>query len=184
MKKMALGIAVIAAAAATLACKSLPPAQAQWDPAADFSQLKTFAWSTDPNEDKGVGSSIVDPRWVNDHVQGAVDAELTKKGDRKVNEGADFLLDYHTRPGAVLSQDRWGAYSWWSGAVYTGTETRREATLALDVRDRGMKLIWRGAVTKLAGTTPEAIDRDVKRAVSEVLAKFPPPPPGATPATK
>ena len=177
--KKTLGIAVLAATAAALACKSLPPAQAQWDPKADFSRLKTFAWSTDPKEDKGVGSSIVDPRWVNDHVQGAVDAELTKKGYRKVAEGADFLLDYHTQPGAVLSQDRWGYYSWYSPAIYAGTVTRREATLAIDVRDKGMRLIWRGGVTKLAGSTPEKLDSQIKDAIAEVMAKFPPPPPGA-----
>ena len=166
---------LVLAASAAAACTSLPPPQTAWDPAAKFSGWKSYSWAIDPAEDKGVGSSIVDPRFVDEHVREAVESELSKKGYRRVEgDDADFRLDYHTQTGAVRSQDRFGAYTWWSGAVYAGSESRREATLTLDVRDRAMKLVWRGSITRLAGGSPEKISRAIKRAVAEILATFPP----------
>ena len=72
--------AVLAVAAAGLACSSTPPPQASWDHNVSFAGWKTFAWYADPQEDKGIGSAIVDTRFVDDHVKKDVTALLVKKG--------------------------------------------------------------------------------------------------------
>ena len=163
-----------------LSCSSMPPPQSSWDHEADFSKLKTFGWYSDPAEDKTVGSSIVDTRFVEDHVKKEVSALLGKKGYRPAGDAApDFYADYHTRVAAIVQQDQYGRYAWWAMPTYLGTQTYREGTLAIDVRDPSKKLIWRGWVTRLYGKSPEAIAKDIRRAVEQILDMFPP---GAAPA--
>jgi hypothetical protein len=163
----------------TLACSSLPPPGSSYDHDANFSSLKTYGWYSDPAEDKTVGSSIVDTRFVEDHVKKNIVEILGKKGYRPAGDATpDFYTDYHTRVAAIVQQDQYGRYAWWAMPTYLGTQTYREGTLAVDVRDASKKLIWRGWVTKLYGKSPEAIAKNIRRAVEEILASFPP---GATP---
>ncbi len=70
----------------------------------------------------------------------------------------------------VLEKDKYGIYSWAPvAAMYY-----KEGTLVLDVRDSQKKLIWRGWATRLLGTSPEGIARDIRHAVDDILKKFPP----------
>ncbi len=169
--------AVLAVAAAGLSCSSTPPPQASWDHNVSFAGWKTFGWYADPREDKGIGSAIVDTRFVDDHVKKDVTALLAKKGFRPAAEDAapDFLIDYHTRANGIVSRDQYGVYTWWSIPTYVGSETYRERTLAIDFRDPAKKLVWRGWVSKFVGNSPEAIAKDIRRAVEQILAPFPPP---------
>ena len=162
-------------AAILLSCSPRPRPQSAYDHAATFSNLKTFDWYADPAEDKGVGAAVVDTRWVDEHVKAAVTEELGKKGLRPAKGAApDFFVDYHTRAAGISQRDKYGAYTWWSPYTYVGSETRRQATLALDVRDAEKKLIWRGWITVTVGTSPEEIDRQVRKYVGELLSDFPP----------
>jgi len=176
MKTLRLAAVLAAAAAAGLSCSSTPPPQAAWDHNVSFAGWKTFSWYADPQEDKGIGSAIVDTRFVDDHVKKEVTALLTKKGFQLAAEGAapDFLVDYHTRANGIVSRDQYGVYSWWSLPTYVGSETYRERTLAIDVRDPARKLVWRGWVSRFVGNSPEAIAKDIRRAVDQIMAPFPP----------
>jgi hypothetical protein len=178
----ALRLAAVMAAAAVVACHSTPPPQAAWDHNVSFSGWKTFGWYADPQEDKGIGSAIVDTRFVDDHVKKDVTALLVKKGFHPAAADAtpDFLLDYHTRANGIVSRDQYGVYTWWSLPTYIGSETYRERTLAIDIRDPAKKLVWRGWVSKFVGNSPEAIAKDIRRAVDQILGPFPPPPGAAT----
>jgi len=167
---------VIAVAIAGLSCSSTPPPQAAWDHNVSFAGWKTFGWYADPAEDKGIGSAIVDTRFVDDHVKKDVTANLAKKGFQPAGEdaAADFYVDYHTRANGIVSRDKYGLYTWWSIPTYMGSQTYKERTLALDIRDASKKLVWRGWVSKFVGTSPEAIAKDIRRAVDQILEPFPP----------
>ncbi len=173
MRLLRIGLAL--AAAAGLACSTTPPPQAAWDHSVNFSNLKTFEWHEDPAEQKAPGGAIVDARFVYQHIQKEVVAELGKKGLRPAAEGsADFFVEYHVRAAGVLERDKYGAYSWWSAYNYLGSSYYKENILVLDVRDREKKLIWRGWVSRITGSSPEAIAKDIRKAVGQILAPFPP----------
>ncbi len=173
-----LALAACALGALQFACAGAPSYHYAFDPAYTFTQPKTYAWYKDPNFQMPGGSSIVDGRFVDETVRQAIDETLLKRGVHPVVTGQapDIYVSYTTRPDGVESQDRFGAYSWWSGTIWAGTKYRKEGTLYIDVRDTGYKLVWRGLKSTLLGTNPDAIARDIRRAVSELLAEYPPPP--------
>ncbi|MGH9368789.1 MAG: DUF4136 domain-containing protein [Thermoanaerobaculia bacterium] len=173
MKLPRTGLAL--AAAAGLACSTTPPPQAAWDHSSDFSNLKTYDWHEDPAEEKSRGGAIVDARFVFEHIHKEVNGNLEKKGYLPAGSGQpDFYVEYHTRSAGILERDKYGAYSWWSAYNYLGSSYYKENVLVIDVRDREKKLIWRGWVTRITGSNPEAIAKDIRKAVSQILASFPP----------
>jgi uncharacterized protein DUF4136 len=173
-------LAIALCSAGLAACSTTPPPQIAYDRSINFSRYKTFDWYADPSEEKSVGGAIVDARWVNDHVKAAITAELANKGIRAADSAPpDFYVDYHTRSGGIAERDQYGVYSWWTG-MPTGTNYYKQAVLILDVRDPQKKLVWRGAETKVLGTDPEQLDRQVKSAVATLFKNFPP---GAAPAS-
>jgi hypothetical protein len=171
--------AILLLAAAFTACAHKnPPPDFAYDHTASFANLTTYAWFQDPNWKMPGGFSVVDGQFIDRHVREDVDAALQKKGLRKIEDGADMYVAYTTNPAGVLSQDKWGIYTWWNWAYvgYAGTRYQKQGTLVLDVRDRQKKLIWRGARTTTVGTNPEEIGRDIDRAVNLLLSSFPPQP--------
>jgi hypothetical protein len=171
MKSLTIKLLLLVSAAA-LACSSgnVPP-QSSYDHSVSFASLKTFDWHEDPAEEKAPGGAIVDARFVYEHVQADVNADLTKKGFRNAGgAAADFYVEYHTRMAGVLEKDKYGIYSWAPvAAMYY-----KQGMLVIDIRDSGKKLIWRGWSTRVLGTSPEAIARDISKAVSDILGSFPP----------
>ncbi len=163
------------ALAGTLACAGKPEINFAWDKTASFANLKTYAWYTDPKFQMPHGGSIVDGRFVDERVRAAVERDLEKKGYVKGQEGtADIHVSYATSADGVASQDRFGRYDWWSMTIYVGGKYQKKGSLTLDIRDRGQKLVWRGAKAAILGTNPEKVGRDIDDAVGDLLAKFPP----------
>ena len=149
-----------------------------YDPQADFSSLKTYAWYAAPAAAAGVDTLTTQ------RILRSVDAELAARGYRKVDSGADFLV--HTlaainqRIEAVPTTTTVG-YGWRGGymAYGTGTEIRTydEGTLILDVISPATKqLIWRGtAKAAVSGNrSPEEREARIREAVSMILDSFPP----------
>jgi hypothetical protein len=172
--------AILLGLAVTFACAGKnPPPDFAYDHAASFANLKTYAWFEDPNWEFPQGNSIVDGRFVDEHIRKAVNETLTKKGFTLADaSNATFTVSYHGGSAGVASQDKWGAYPWWNVYYvdYAGTKYRKKSTLTLDVRAADKKLIWRGVRTAMIGTNPEELAKDIDRAVSLLLAGFPPPP--------
>jgi hypothetical protein len=163
--------------AALAFCAGKPEITFAWDRAASFANLKTYAWYADPKFQMPHGGSIVDGRFVDERVREAVERDLAKKGYTKGREGsADLYVSYATSAEGVASQDKFGSYDWWTMTIYVGGKYQKKGSLTLDIRDRGQKLIWRGAKAAILGTNPEKVGRDIDDAVSDLLAKFPPPP--------
>jgi Domain of unknown function (DUF4136) len=177
--------AVLAAAALVTACAHAPQYHYAFDPTFRFTPPKTYAWYDDPNFKMPGGSSIADGRFVDENVRRAIDETLAKKGVAKAAPGAkpDIYVSYSTNAAGVVSQDRFGAYSWWSGTIWAGTKYQKEGTIYIDIRDASEKLVWRGLKTAIVGTNPDAMRRDIERAVSQLLAEYPPPPGAKNAAT-
>ncbi len=175
MRKRSHILPALFLAGAILSCTPAPRPDFAYDHAANFTNLKTFEWYADPSEDKTVGATVVDSRWAEEHIKGAITEELGKKGLRPASGASpDFYADYHTRAAGIMQRDKYGLYSWWGFPNYLGSETASQGTLALDVRDPDKKLIWRGAITVTIGTSPEEIDRQLRKYVAELFANFPP----------
>jgi len=154
-----------------------------YDPAADFSTLKTWAWV--PASARRGG----DPRIVNDlvdaRIRAAVEAGLASRGYRKVSSGSDFVVTYHAGLERKIQVDRLygsgGYYPYRDWHYYGGGETvvreYDEGTLLLDVIDAKQKtLVWRGSARAVVdeAATPEQREAKIRAAVEKMLDRFPP----------
>jgi len=172
MRRLAFLCLVLAAAAA---CPGKPAPQFAWDHAASFASVKTYSWYDGPPFQYPSGSSIVDGKFVDQHVRRDVDAEMARKGYVKIDTGTpDVYVTYATGAEGVADRDVWGQYTWWSPYVPVGTAYEKEGSLALDFRNPDKKLIWRGFVVGRVGRNPEELARAIERAVQDLLKNFPP----------
>ena len=178
---LALGLA----AALLSACAGAPTYDYAFDPNFRFTPPKTYAWYDDPAFKMPGGGAVVDGRFIDENIRRAIDETLQKKGVQPAASGAtpDIYVSYSTRAEGASSQDRVSSYSWWSGLYETSTKYRQGGTLWINIRDSEQKLIWRGLKSALLGTNPDALRRDIDRAVSELLAEYPPPPGAKNAAT-
>lgn len=144
-----------------------------YDPEADFSSLRTYAWYAAPAAAAGVDSLTTQ------RIARAVDAELPARGYRKVDSGPDFLVhalaSINQRIEAVPTTTSMG-YGWRGGyrAYGTGTEIRTydEGTLILDVISPATKqLLWRGVARAAVSGNRSPEERE---AVAMILESFPP----------
>ncbi|MBI4971682.1 MAG: DUF4136 domain-containing protein [Candidatus Omnitrophica bacterium] len=95
---------------------------------------------------------------------------------------ADFLMTYHNVLQQKMSFQTIGNYGWTEPYYFqpqTYSYYYTEGTLIIDIIDRqSEKLVWRGtSVRVVSESTPEALDRKINEAVSQLLEKFPPPTP-------
>jgi hypothetical protein len=174
MKRFAI---LLAAAMVTAACGTTtnPPPQFAWDKTATFANMKTFAWYDGPPFVYPGGGGMVDGRFIDEHVRRAVERELARKGYTKTDGGSpDFWVTYATSPEGIVSQDKWGSYNYWSNTITVSTVYEKEGTLALDIRDPGKKLVWRGVKTGTIGRNPEQLADKIEESVARLLQNFPP----------
>jgi Domain of unknown function (DUF4136) len=166
---------VLAAAALAAACAGThPPPQFVFDPKASFTGLSTYAWYVDPSFTIPHGDSIIDGRFIDQHVRAAVDADLARKGFQLVSgNNITMYVSYRTGDTGVASEDKDPNYEWLTG-YSVSTMYEKERSITIEIRDRNKKLIWRGGVTRLEGTNPDAAGRELDREIGTLLAKFPP----------
>ena len=163
------------------ACSSIS-VDTDYDPAADFSKLQSYAWMpVVPTGDPRIDSDLLDGR-----VRRSVEAELELRGYEKRGEAeVDFLVTYHAAieskldVNTVVSSYPYG-YRGHPRAVYTDTIVNEYdlGTLIIDiVSARSKSLIWRGSgqarVNTSAGT-PEERETRIRKAVAAIMKKFPP----------
>ena len=176
MRAFLLGFAVLAA------CSSISTSY-DFDPDADFSGLKTYAWfdpEVDPTADLSEGSPLVRKR-----VRRAVEARLDALGFTRVDRDADFHLVVHlearqrvrSTPSVHAGYGSRRGYSYW-GASSSEVEVYDEGSIILDVVDRRKKqLMWRGVARSAipSNPKPEKITKIVDEACEKLVALFPPP---------
>lgn len=188
------GAARVAILAILLAGCSTMEVSSDYDPAADFAGLKTFAWLPEPKARGG------DPRIDHDsllakRIRATVAEELKAKGySASTLDRADFALGYHVTVRSktdVQVVNRYYEYGpGWGGRYgYRYPDPYRNATantvvfeydlgtLLIDIVLPGQReLIWRGSATDEVNFSAgrEAQQQKIKQAVHKILAGFPP----------
>lgn len=183
MKKVMIGLVALALSA----CSSLKTSS-DYDPAANFDDVKTYAWVTKKTSDTTYHlDGLMDQR-----VRAAVDSQLQAKGITLTDAAsADVLVNYLTKVDKKINVDtfntnygynpyygsRWGH----SASMNTQTTVREYevGTLILDMVSRETsQLIWRGFVadTIRDKNTPEERVEVVNNAISQMLLNYPPKP--------
>ncbi len=182
-----LRFAVVGACLAALSCVSPIRTEHDFDPAADFGSYVTFAWiSPDPLilPEPGRGNSIYVSPLEDARIRRAVDAELTRRGYRRmeVAEEADLVVSFtvgreqkvraDSTPTGSVYGGRYGYGGWYAGStvrVYTYTE----GTLALEFYDRRQRqAVWVGWASKRMSSSDDSAEV-IQRAVSLILQEFP-----------
>jgi hypothetical protein len=156
-----------------------------YDPTADFSSFKTFAFAGPADINKG---GIYDNSLTRKRIESAVARELTGKGLRQVglDEPQDLLVHYWVgiqdkqrleSTGPTVGVSRYpGGYGW--GAGYGGGVTTyeyKEGTLILDLIEPAKKqLVWRAT---MVGTLEDSAQDNIERgnkAIAEAFESYPP----------
>jgi hypothetical protein len=157
--------------------------QIQWDPAYDFSSIRTFQWQ--PNVE-----STLEQRnpFMHSRVVSAVDYELSATGLTEVQSNADVYVTYHASAEnkVRLESDSygygfggygrggWGTYGYGvAGPVMTTTRVveYEEGTLVVDIWDASdRQLVWRGTLSRVFAEDPQKAEKQVVKAI-EAMAK-------------
>jgi hypothetical protein len=175
MRQFILAAAVIAISVLT-ACSSVK-VSTDYDPAHDFSNLRTFTIDTDVKDANNVLPK--DPLAV-DRVRAALKAGLELRGMKEVASGADALVGVYAGTQEKLNVYNTGGYGYrgYWGAPGTTTVTKTtDVTLFVDIYDtKEKKLVWRGTGTGALDTdvTPQEKTERINEAVNDILADFPP----------
>jgi Domain of unknown function (DUF4136) len=172
----------LVSAAGWIACSGVR-VTTDYDPSADFSGVRSYAWL---DEQSGVEGDRPDVASLLDRrVRGAIETELQGKGIARVDRSAaKVLVTYHLGVEKKLDVNTinsgygYGRYGRYGGIHSTTTVTEyQEGTLLIDLVDPTSKqLVWRGAGQARIReySTPEEREQRVGEAVKLILEKFPP----------
>ncbi|MEM8955678.1 MAG: DUF4136 domain-containing protein [Verrucomicrobiota bacterium] len=192
MKSQLLTFSLFAASLLISACSTIT-VRSDFDPKANFSALRTYAWM--PLPPNNTGDPRVDNPLVEKRIMDAIDSQLAAKGFQKTSSGsADFLVgyavavnremrahvidNYYAYPYPYYRAGRYG-YPWIT--AYPQPQVRvyeyDQGTLVIDIlnaKDKG--LIFRGSAQAALreNPTPTQSSQRINEAVSKILAKFPP----------
>jgi hypothetical protein len=124
-----------------------------YDPGTNFSGLKSYAWTTASGPDRKESLVVTNIKFIADQV-------LEQKGFKKTSENPDLLISI-------------GNTSDWQYSTFTSMDGYQLGMLTLNIyRGENKELIWRGTAPGAINT--DAASSDLKNAVQDVLAKFPP----------
>jgi hypothetical protein len=188
MKKLLRFGSLVVLLVLVAACASIR-VSTDYNPAYDFTQLKTYSWmdtGTAPSSDARINNDIVVAR-----VRSAIEKVLAAKGYTQVEgASADFQVSWLGAINKKLRIDTidhfyspygYGALArdpYWRGGMRTTTASEyEEGTLIIDILDPVQhKLIWRSIGTdRLEGSTdPAKANRNMDEAVTAIMRDFPP----------
>jgi hypothetical protein len=153
-----------------------------FDTGFDFSNLKNFAWHPEAlsADNRNLSNPLIDAR-----IRTAIEETLVSMGYEKVLlDSADFLVAYHYSVERRLQTSTMNATFGYSSHMRGGTmgfqtsvSEYDEGTLIIDIAEAESKaLVWRGSGSRRVGTStnPDRVTKNINRAVSEILAQFPP----------
>jgi hypothetical protein len=184
-------VLVLVLAALGIACSSVRT-QYDFDPNANFSAWRTYAWY--PSESQPTGDPRLDNPLLHGRIEAAVDRRLRARGYALVqDQSPDFYVNHHLSTEErlnVRTMNRvyvggphgrgWRGAGWggvgWSETVVDQYEM---GTLVIDLVDVSMRrLVWRGSGTRRLSRNPQPdrVTQRVDEAVEEILAQFPPKP--------
>jgi uncharacterized protein DUF4136 len=153
-----------------------------YDKSTDFSQFKTYAWI--PRETPPSMPLLATK------IQLEVDYELSQKGLRKVDSNPDLLVTYQGGPdpqSAAGAHDPGYAATGgipppdatvWGGSLSANSAQQVvKGTLAVSlINARQKQIVWSGTTkTKLDYEHQQRLFDQVRKAVTEIFKKYPPP---------
>ena len=181
MRRLSNLVAVVIAALAAANCATTMTVSSHVERGLDFSRYRTFDWG--PADALPTGDPRLDQNpFFKDHVQGAVEKQLSARGIELSTSGTpDLRIHYHanvTQRIDVNRVDRVHGYCS-VGDCPTDTIEYEAGTLVLDIIDaRSNRLIWRGwaqnSVEDLLDD-PDRMARMINEAVTQMLERLPRP---------
>lgn len=177
-----VALSVALASLATLAGCAGFRVNTDYDPGADFSSFRTYAWlPPQPGPlDRRLHNDLVDAR-----IRLAMESALAERGfDQAQSQKADFLITYYlgieSRINVQTVHHTWG-YSrrGWSGGVSTRTHVDQyeQGTLMIDVLEPSTRrLVWRGSTDARIRQRSDPVSRQarISDAVEAIMKRFPP----------
>ena len=186
MKKLMLILTALWLAIGFSGCSSLK-VYYDYDKSVDFSQYDTFGfygWTKDSDK---IISSLDRER-----IEDAVAYELKRRGLEYVESGGDLVVSLFItiddKTGVTYDTDYYGGFyyggyyrygpGWGWGPGYTTTRAYEYeyhvGTLVVDVFDKDSeKLIWEGIAQKTVDENPQSRERNINKAVAQVMWNFP-----------
>ena len=167
-------------------CSSLRT-HSDYDPQANFSDFRNFAWAGDQQQvrSKDIGDRFISALNLR-RIERAIEDELATKGYRQQDnqDDADFLVSFTVGARDKVDVDyypvtyrgRWvrhWPYQWESVEVHSYTE----GTLAIDIYDReNSRPVWHGVARKrVTGVDVRNSESVINDTVAAILSEFPPP---------
>jgi hypothetical protein len=161
-----------------ISCSAIYDVSYDYDRDTDFTSLKSYRWLPIPEKSEINSLDLI-------RIKVAVDAELEKKGLKKVLKKPDFLIAYHWGTKDKVDVRPWGyGYGrfgrYWGGHWgHAGVSVYQyeEGTLIIDfVESNSKNLLWRGAAKSDVDDvkTPEKRDKVINESVQNIMKNFPP----------
>jgi len=142
-----------------------------YDRSANFSQYKTYSWSSVKTKD---------PLLV-DRIKSAVNSALSAKGLTQVDSGGDLTINAMeiTKNKQTLNTFYDGGFGGWRrggfGDATTTTETYRVGTLVVDLFDTQSKeLVFRGSSSDTLSNNSDKNIKNLNKGVEKIFKHFPP----------
>jgi hypothetical protein len=144
-----------------------------FDKAADFTRMKTYAWTR--------GTELRD-ELNHKRVVSAIEAQLAAKGLTRVEADgkADLLVAYHASfdTDLEINGSGWGGYRFGPGRVGTArVEEIVIGSLVVELADgKTHTLVWRGIATKELDpkAKPEKREKNINKAAEKLFKNYPP----------
>jgi hypothetical protein len=156
--------------------------QHDFDPAADFSDYRTFSWISD--RPVLITNAQMNNPLVHEQIPRIVRDSLEARGYRfeENREEADFVLSFTlgSRQGLTVGHYPGPYARTWQmqqSPVYDEVRDYADSGLAIDIFDVGTrKPVWHGTGSRnVTGRDQSDIEALLRRIVNAILAKFPPP---------
>jgi Domain of unknown function (DUF4136) len=136
----------------------------EYDPNVDFARYDTWSWH------EGVTPSmnpVTDKR-----IREAIEGGLAARGLSRVDGKGTLLVVYHAARSTVIDTS---TLTYNSLPTKTAIRYVQKGSLLVDMLDAASgKVVWRGHATGVLRYGPSEIAAQVKAAVDEMLASFPP----------
>jgi len=166
MKIPALGaLALLALAAVAYAQK----VNTDSDPAARFSEYRTYAWTTGTPSPNPLGEQ---------RIHDAVNSQLAAKGLTLNREQPDLVVATHvmSHEEKEIIADGYGYGPWWYGGGFSTTRvyTYLQGTLVVDIYDAATKkMIWRGTATDTVSDKAAKNTKKINKALTRMFQRYP-----------
>jgi hypothetical protein len=173
-----------------------PKVITDFDPSAEFSEFRTFAFTGLTDRDQG---GALDNSLMRKRIEEIVGWQLTAKGLRQVNveDRSDLLVHFwvgvkdkqRVESTGMTAGAYGGRYGWGAGASYGGrygagagyagsgvtTYEYQEGTLIVDLAESSKKeLVWRATIVAILRGSPEENLELANKGVAKAFEDFPP----------